>query len=176
MLNKLENYWWLPNQNVQCCFPRESGYCKTQFCWQGKFISQIIVDFKLYFQLLLCLSFIQHFCNIGQIELWNRNIFHVIKAIDWESGYRKTNWWKEIIIISKYRWFQALFPTFTVSIFYPIVLQNIGQIELCNKNDFHIISYLIFRKATDYWLLPNGVLFSRRIKLLLQLSLIWWRK
>ena len=54
---------------------------------------------------LLCLFFIQQFCNIGQIELWNKNIFHVIKAIDYklvpyqkmqccfrgESGYRKTN-------------------------------------------------------------------------------------
>ena len=136
-------------------FRENQVIAKHNFVDKEKLFSQIIVDFKLYFQFLLCLSFIQQFCNIGQIELWNKNIVHVIKASDWESGYRKTNWWQEIIIISKYRWFQALFPTFTVSIFYQIVLQNIGQIELCNKNDFHIISYLIFYKAIDYWLMPN---------------------
>ena len=86
-------------------FRENQVIAKHNFVDKGKLFSQIIVDFKLYFQLLLCLSFIQQFCNIGQIELWNDNIFHVIKAIDYkllpyqkmqgcfqgESGYFKTN-------------------------------------------------------------------------------------
>ena len=63
-------------------FRENQVIAKHNFVDKGKLFSQIIVDFKLYFQLLLCLSFIQQFCNIGQIELWNKNIFHVIKAID----------------------------------------------------------------------------------------------
>ena len=108
ILQCLTNWKTIDDCPIRMCnavFRENQVIAKHNFVDKGKSFSQIIVDFKLYFQLLLCLSFIQQFCNIGQIELWSKNIFHVIKAIDYkllpyqkmqgcfrgESGYCKTN-------------------------------------------------------------------------------------